>query len=161
MLTISKLLVKARMCDYELREWRKDAADILLSKLNVCSRCVLCICGCRSASLFALSEPDLRVKIQNFVGSPPIASEQSVCSMCLGILSHAESPATLNAITNAISTVGYDTASVSAYMLSLSVPASACIRQHVICLHLHALLQEKLGSEVSNLATLTPWLIVY
>ena len=142
-------LIIFRMRELDLKEWRKDAAEILISKLGVCARCVLCICGYRSAQLFALSEPDLRERIRNLVGlSAEDSTELKTCSMCLGILSHSESQETLNAISSAISQVGYDTSSVSAYMLSLSMPASVCIRQHMVCLHLHELLRHKAGSEV-------------
>ena len=56
------------MRDLELNGWRKDAAEILISKLGVCARCVLCVCGCRAAHMFALPEPDLREKILNLIG---------------------------------------------------------------------------------------------
>jgi hypothetical protein len=139
------------MRDLELNGWRKDAAEILISKLGVCARCVLCVCGCRAAHMFALPEPDLREKILNLIGtSSENAAPASTCSMCLGILSQPENSETLNAISSAISKVGYDTASVSAYMLSLSMPAAVCIRQSIVCLHLHELLKQTAVPEVEN-----------
>ena len=147
-------VVKTRMCDLkcdlDLTGWQKDAAEMLLNKLNVCSRCVLRICGCRSARLFALSVSNLRGIIQDHLGISAAESGTTVCSMCLGILSHAECTETLDAVSTEIAKIGYDTASVTAFMLSLSIPASVCIRQHVVCLHLHQHLQAKLGSEVAS-----------
>jgi len=69
--------------------YKFEAARGMLSKMWVCGRCMLCVCGVRTPALHSAPESELRASLVRVTGIETVSAwgETDVaCSMCLGIL---------------------------------------------------------------------------
>lgn len=119
----------------------------LCGQEHVCARCALCLAGVRERACYVLPEPELGVVLREcieglalqrpLVAAAAVAPEDGcapACAACLGILPGATA-ALAESFAAKVRELGYAPESIELFMVSLSVPASVIIRQHLYGAH--------------------------
>ena len=141
-----------------IREWiaagtgRSELIAAFARLENICARCAVCMAGLKAAECYAIPEEKLARILGACVGhqSPrdrPVDGDEAGtqvdrggapgCAACLGILSGA-TPVFAESLAGKVWELGYKAESITLFMLSLSVPSSVIIRQHLYCAHVRS-----------------------
>jgi len=129
-------------------EGRGRLVAALCGQDRLCARCAVSLAGVRDRACYELPEPELARALRaclDGLGLPcppaPAAAAAGAgapaCAACLGILSGA-TPALADRLAAQVRELGYATESIELFMVSLSVPASVMIRQHLYSAHVRS-----------------------
>ena len=127
-------------------EGRRELLASFCRQPDVCARCVLCLSGAKAPACFEIPERDLAAVLGSVLGlgaASPTAdpagpmptsplTRAGRCAVCLGIVSEASAELAAS-LAAQVWQDGFARESVVLFMLSLSVPSSVIIRQHLYC----------------------------
>jgi len=149
---------------------RGELISALFGLEQICARCTVCLAGVKAAECYAIPDNVLCSVLCNTLKklSLPVPQGKGVqhhahtgagldepvrtdaqmgeagavdCSACLGILCEA-TPALADILAAKVWEMGYNPESIKLFMLSLSVPSSVLIRQHLYCKRVCTLLKD-------------------